>query len=623
MNLPRPENLGVLNELDEIERRQAELKALLESGGLATKEVSQAYQLAIDQLGQTAIVLASGPEIQSAYVSFGAEAQTGLAQLEAVKGVLPEEELEQIQTPLAARLLAAREFFDKYGARTPESEKFLQKLTPQELAIISTLELEEVISDPAIEVVAAAPAQPEPAPAPGETREVPQIEVEVVLGESVIALGKQRKVVPLSRRHYAAQADYSDQRRSGLKALIDHQAQGEMRVNDLWKFVGGDTPIDKNTMTSLRAWFLSLSYRRSPLIYFNGKRGPAAAYRVASEFKLVIVDAPKQSEIIEFPVEAGDMFITARHLEQFDFVLRQNNCPELESKLVKELERYRPDHSHIKGDVDAIRQSRKEAITRVEAIISSQEWMLNFIETTDPEDPQFKFIEYISGLEEEQLKLISRLMTARVERVPVNGGRFRIEAVDEDDYTIAWSDPFDKTASPLSQVAEEEPENLGERALIEDLEETIDETEEAEAATPEGDSEVEVDNGKASGKKEFNETELAKLKLLETVAYGAALSFAEHFEPEGEYLRQQVQVFLPRFDTKRVATAKDNHVITKEKHRKFGITDVVKVVVYTDRDLQNVFTNRKYKKIVDEILARAIKMAKETARQQLEESHEN
>lgn len=609
-------------ELQSLEEREQQLRSMLDAPDLLS-EVRPGYESALRQLEERKIIKASSEILQSHYAQYGIEGAKGLEQIRPLEDLLPEEELEVMRTEFRARVMTAKDFFELYGTHTDQAIEFI-RLSGAGLAVATTTEVIPVAA-PTRLVASELSSEPESAPTEPtqpEARESEPTTVEVLLGKQSVFLGKQKRMVPLSKRHYEAQTDYSDVRRKAFQILIENQG-GEIKANDLWNQLYPDgRPLERNTMSSVRAWLLELSYSRKHLVLFNGKRGTAASYRISPDFNLALVEATQQRKQpeIDKPVEVADMFVAARHLEQFNFVLRQKGCSEVDSKIVNDLEQFRPDYHHIKGNAEAIRQSRIDAIARIEKFINDQERMYRFVEATDAKRADFRFVEYLFGLEEDQLELIKRLITCRVERVPINGGRFRIEAVDENDRVIAWSDPFAKTASELSETPEREeriePEQHDEKPSEEPALKTIsnDNGESNEVATQTPKTErKKADDG--NGK--FSESELAKLSLLETVVLDTAMTLLEHLSPGESYTRPHIQNFLPKFSANRVATAKDNHVVPKEKHKKFTIEEAIKVVLYTHRDLQNIYTNRKYKRVVEDIIQRAFKKAIEASERAL------
>lgn len=616
-------NLTEFQRLQEIEQRRAGIAEHIERGEFATSEIRTAYEAALVHLGESAVALARTPELQISYARHGLEAVHGLEQLAPLKDILPEDQIKPIETDLRARIASTREFFAAYGTHTPEAEDFSAKISPEELALANTVEIL-----PTADNVPSKKSLIEHGLATAEAHETVRVPVEIILSDKAIFLGRRKKMVPLSKKHHDGQADYSDVRRRALKAIINNQGE-PLKVNDLWEMMYDKPPksIDRNVMVSVRAWLLGLTYNRRPLIAFNGKRGSGSAYGVSSGFELKLVEGRKEKRAIEeidSPMTAGDLYLTARHLEQFNFVLRKRGFPEIEPKIVKGLERFKPDYSHIKGDAEAIRQSRIEAITRVDKFMRDQDRMYDFIEHSDMTSADYKFVEFLFGLEEDQLELIKSLIACRVERVPMADGHYRIEAINEKDGIVAWSDPFDTTASDLSEIpASEHPTEdetkekaAGKTEVIEDDSvgsEAVTDAGERTAVLPvKNKSTTETINGRR-----FSETELAKLSLFEKIAYDAAATLLEHLSPAETYTRQHIQNFFPKFSANRVATAKDNRIIPKTRHMKFTIEQVVRVIVYTDRDLQNIYRNRKYKQVVEDILSRAIKKATESAERAL------
>lgn len=95
-----------------------------------------------------------------------------------------------------------------------------------------------------------------------------------------VQIGKQGRYIKLSKAYASDQRDYSEERKAVLKVLVENAGQ-ELTVGDLWRAAfEGKQPFDRVAMRQVRVWLESLTYRRSPIVTHNGKRGQSSAYSI-------------------------------------------------------------------------------------------------------------------------------------------------------------------------------------------------------------------------------------------------------------------------------------------------------------------------------------------------------
>lgn len=137
-------NSDMYKRLQEIEQRRTSLSEVIEKDELATPEIKSAYEIALSHLGESVITLAQDPDLQGGYALYGLEAVQGMEQLEPLKDILPAEQIQPIESDLRNRIEKARDFFTIYGTHIPEAQEFLSRVSVEELAVATAVDITPV-----------------------------------------------------------------------------------------------------------------------------------------------------------------------------------------------------------------------------------------------------------------------------------------------------------------------------------------------------------------------------------------------------------------------------------------------------------------------------------------------
>lgn len=383
------------------------------------------------------------------------------------------------------------------------------------------------------------------------------------------------------------------------------------------KETAGDPDMDNNHFALIRNWVLDLSYGHEKLIA-PVKRG---AYQFSDKYNPEIIEKTvSKAERPDWVIGREDIYVAVNHLVQFNPILREQFGFEIKKDLVESVSEFAPDYSNIAGNEKAIWSAREAAMERVDCVFDNDDGLYKFLSVISEDSAEYKFVDCLIGLDNEQRSVLKKFMRSRPEidrisekqlefwviengtkdvvaHATINVGERQDQATQLQDGDEVLLQTLSVQPEPRPEAVEREPEVLAEGS---------------KGAPSAPAVSIEVRNGK-----NFSESELAKLSLLETVAYGTAATLMEHLHPDDTYTRQHIQNFFPKFSANRVATAKDNKVIPKVKHMKFTIEQVVRVVIYTDRHLQNIYRNKKYQQVVEDILSRAIRKAREAGERAL------
>ncbi|MBI4033817.1 hypothetical protein HY379_02340 [Candidatus Saccharibacteria bacterium] len=572
-------------------------------------EVRAAYEVALRRLDEALIKQAQGPALQEGYATYGNEGVRSLEQIQPLEGILPTEQIIPLRETLTTRVTTAKDFFEKYGAHTPEASEFVKR-TGAALAVAEATRITPVESDAvALVSVELVPdvSWPDITQVPlAETGEGAKYNIVLRVRGNAIQVGKNGKIIPLSSRRHASQKDYSRERLDALKVLIRNQGS-ELTPYDIWDEIGQGKSFDRHTMTSVRTWFKKLTHKRRPLVLFNAKRGRGSRYVASPDFNLEIVEdsttkAPETSYTL---FELGDLYVAARQLEQFNPILRNSDCAEIEPRLVRSLEGYQPDYSHIKGDTQAIWESREQAFSRVEKLFDDDERFFSFLATADEKSPEYQFVEYLFGLDDDQKALVKRLMKARIERDVLSADRIRFWAVNARDRNeiIAYTEVIIREPSPLTEIFEE-------------LSPTPDgsESEEPLRAEPVSQEKVAV-SGTATAAvavkhERLTPTEREKLNhmRLETEEIAATyLTSALGGDPYKKHKRTEIQGVFAGFTTKVVREALEAGIISREQRRPtFDIKSTIQILLFNGIKTQNTYRTRKYRRLIETIIEQTI-----------------
>ena len=426
-------------ELESLEASRRVIAGHLTDDDLVTPDVRAMYERAAETLDDKIAAVAHSPELQDSVAQDGDTALQGRQQLEGLRGILPDDELEPQIGAFNERLQRVNDYFGHYGAESEGARLFATKVAAAGIAVSTTTE-----TVPAVEV--AAPAEVDDIVPPSPERDRSKTPVSVTFRRNVVQIGKFGQIVPFRPRTSESVIDHSDARRKALKYIL--VSEGELTPHQIWEAAYDGRPFDKDAFKPIRDWLVKITYRRQPIIHFNAKRGLSSRYSARGNLafvvehadelddeqtvavideKIDIIDEPDTKEVVNLPFDASNVYLAAHQLHTFNFVLEAYGYPTLENEVLDALEPYAPDLSHIRDDEVAIRDSKMQALENVRTFVDDDEKFLDYLDNVDldPTSPTFKFFEYISLLDgPEQRELVDKLFKASLAHIAeVPGGK--------------------------------------------------------------------------------------------------------------------------------------------------------------------------------------------------------
>lgn len=533
--------------LHELEVQLQVVQEHIARGGFVSSEIRGLYEQAHTELtGQIQEVGASA-NLQDLYARLGNDGVLGHEQIARLDGVLPEEQLDVVRQTHTQDISDAVSFYNTYPATTEEAKKFvhtanrlghtmlLSEVETRAISIKNETEVSEESEDttPVSEPMAEAQTAETPTDSgsvheqiterrpssatPSELRARRQwedakqerldgpLDLAITIGASHVRIGSQGKVVALSSRSHEGQADYTTQRRNALLYMIETQTSEGREVTpyELWAVISpDDRAIDKAALGNIRTWLLKLTYRNRPLVVFNGMRGSSSRYMVSRAFTLKtnlplaemssteqLLAEDSEDEIDEentpYGIRNSDFYIAASQLAHFNQILEESGVKPISREMVDELSKYEPDWSHLRGDDEAINQARQKAIERMLGLLSDEDKFFAFIESVSKSSTRLSFIEVLSEVEDEQRRLIERLMTSHwTAGVGVDRRRGQIILAAEGSCVV------DKNGDPIYPLFQYQNRSADE--VIEDGD-IIDDPEEGQLDDPEQDTAADVE----------------------------------------------------------------------------------------------------------------------------------
>jgi hypothetical protein len=641
MTNPETQPGSLLNALSEITKKRedkARIQGILESGEITSPAIVQAYEIAIRQLAFDEASLASSSDVQGYYATVLQTAQKEIVQLEPLVGILSETDINTLRSSAEERALTAQEFFSAYGSLTPEETEFVVQ-TGAELAVTQTVEVSPVpesddepeasiASDDAALEASGAQETEQGTPTSVEMGEALKTTVRLRVKGSVLQIGKQGKIIPLAAKTIGNRRDYSDMRVRALKALADPEHEDRMfNPHELWANMYDDgRPYDSDAMISVRKWLEKLTFRKEAIVITNKKRAMGSRYWVSPSFQLefvddTVVDWSNEAQPTELKIDLGDLYLAARHLEQFDFVFRQLGYPEMERGMSEALKPHIPDYSHLKGDERAIRAQRLEAVERIEAMVNDESRFLAFLDSIEKDSAESKMATFLSDIDGvEQWTLVKRLFTSRIIPLKTNG-KTMLEVVDGADASVGFFEVSErKTKSEVESIPKESPtvpENTKDDEAIESSaqpKELAHDTE-VELRVAEQPTTPPTETQRRGRSAESENLEKQQLQTLREAMESVANRYFESglsADLEKRYKRMEVQGrAFPAFTTRAVRDALSNRIVGGEansKHPTFNVQDIVDILVYIG-PVQNIYRLKKFDKIKDKIRDQVIAKA--------------
>ncbi len=595
-------NSSDYTKLQVIECQRADLRSKIDDPDLLP-EVRAAYEAAINHLDKSLRSQAQQPTLQEDYATYGLEGTRGLEQIQPLEAILPEEQIAPLRENLRARVLTAKEFFDKYGAHTPEALEFVQ-LTGAELATATTTEVKPVQETPETTQPALTPAPVEIQERREEAKPLP-----IYVRHGIVKISKQGKSFKLSSKRAEQYYDYSHERLTALKTLA---GGGIWTVQEL-KEKMGDPDMDNNHFAWIRGWLLDLTHGRNRLVE-SPKRG---SYQFNPRYEPEIIEittAAAEVQTPEWVSRGGDMCIVANQVSRFNPISRRLFGFEITGELVEQLKEYAPDHSAIRGDERAIWESRVEAFDR---IFEDEDNLYKFLSVIIEGSPAYDFVDKLISLNENQRDLLRRFMRSKPEVEPLIDEKTAwCWVIDQETKDVVISLQIDLMPSTeVPAVDVEKPEVPPTDAQEEITPEQVVEGQiapSANAKVSETEAAISYDYGEIEEPKRARLSRKARQNLdaIRAAAESIAENFLEHYNPERLYRRDQLEPHLSRLSTRNVANAVENNVGPSvgrgNIHRDFNIHDVVNILIYSDPNLRNIYSSSRLRKQAKYVIAQAI-----------------
>lgn len=639
MELKDIENLPSAQVVADLEVQSSELQSVLDSPDILP-EVREAFELAIRDLEDRKRSNAAFEPLQNAYATYGVEGMQGLNHLAILEGRLTPEELDPRKASLKARIMTARDFFDKYGVHTPEAESFLENLSPSLLAVLDSTEIVEVSEEPT--------EDEEPVATPEAANKHKSIEI--TIGLNVVSIGKDGKKTAYSSTHISGHRDYTVPRRKALAKLASLLPGEKIPARDLFaESFGDDEEFTTNKMLEVRRWLVGLTYRREQIIHYTSR----GIYYINPNFDLTLNFGEKFSQIQDEDIELGPaaeqrqsdpemvdgLYIMSNRLSRFNFVLEEANAPTVPQEAIDGLSDTESINlTHLKGDSAAVQEYRLTVVSKLIELLNDEKRFFEYIDNADVNSPEYKFIEYIAGLDEEQLKLAIRLINANMKTTDVIRGRVvpiptqvfdangliypfpEVESKNGNGMIQGSSQgelelDFDTDVDDEVQAAEVQhiiPE-IGEDTLQVGELQVIADALESEAETILPLVEARIVESTAENGKSWSEREQQLFGQLEQKTAEVAGQFLARFKPDEKPQMNKLASVIPGLSIHAVNQARDNRIIARIKRgsvgKSYSIEDVVKAVAYRDKELQNLFKGQKYKKHTEELVSSTIAKA--------------
>ncbi len=590
MSTTNPFEAPQFQELLQLEQKRADILSRLEEDGLLTPELKAAYARGLDIIGNQIIQIVRQTDFQNELITYGETAAKNLEGLSPLEGVLPEVEIEPLWAEFTQRLTTVRDFLQRHSEHLSDRGKVFLEQSLGEVAIVGGLEpiIPETPTAPGIEEIPVEPTTAE-APTPEQIKEA-KVPLTVNVRHGIVKISKQGKSFKLSTTTAETYFDYSGERLTALKALA---SGGDWTVQDLKEAVGVPD-MDSNHFANIRNWFLDITHGRNRLIE-SPKRG---VYRFSPKYEPEIVEiatSTPERKAPDYVISRGDMYIAANQLSRFNAINRRLFGFEIGGDLIEQLKEFAPDYSAIRGDARAIWQAREDAFARIDRIFEDEDSLYKFLSVISERDPDYAFVDTLIGLDKDQRALLKRFMRSEPEWQKIDENTAHIWVIEKGTKDIVFHMQIDLT-EPY-ETLEEEP------AIVEETPRVV--TEQVPVKGPDETAEevVSYDYGEIEAPKRsrLSRENRQRLDAIRVATESVAGTYLEHYNPDRLYRREQLEPHFSRLSTRNVANAVENNVGPSggkgNVHRNFSIHDVVNVLIYSDPELQNIYSSRLKKQV--------------------------
>jgi septal ring-binding cell division protein DamX len=501
------EEISGYQELLTLETRKADLCGQLEADDFASPELKAAYEQGLVAIAERSSDLAMKPELQNGIAAVGVQAIKGFNQLKPLEGILPSEQLADMREAVQTNLVAAADYYEKYGALTEASQNFMTLLAAGGVAVSNAQEQADQPRQPEAAVAIAAreedvsqvqppaAASVEPtapaSPAQPEAARTPRC-ISLALSPTGVYIGLRRggRYVPYgSPGTFPERADYSIARRKALEFMATNGRDG-VTSHEIWDAVfEGSRPFNRNTLKYVWSWLEGLKYHSQPIFQSNGKRGMGARYQISPSFDIDMterVDRTRHSARTESTGPAsekqepqiplaeqtigglryGSLYVLGEKLLGLNHVLADYEMPTISRELVAGLREYRPNLSALCNDEQKLLEYRETVLGEVQAIFEDEAKFEALVECLDENTTAEALVEYLYDLldKPEDLQFVSRLISSHKVTMHIDqGGKGSTEVqghqiIDQQGRTI-WPIPAPaRQSAPSSE--RDEPSSL-------------------------------------------------------------------------------------------------------------------------------------------------------------------
>ncbi len=632
--------------LQEVEARRRPLQDKLVTDSFALPVMRQHYIDADKKLMQQAQEIASSQDFQNMLAQTGSIALSGLKEIEPLRGVLDEAEITKLEEIFSHQLAAVTDFFERYDAVTEQATSFKEVMASGGMAVSQTVEVDaEPKQETKIDVSQPA-KQPYKRKIPPEvirsTEDDPKTELVVEVVKKGIKFNDK-----LIGNHYVG--TNKNAKVQLLKGASTFKYGSEKKPAELFDIAfPGETYSASRIRDAINA-INSYAYQASGKIIFkdNGLATTARAYTINPYITLRMVDSPaettspaalprdmesaKSAKTVESPshiqsqleafaakdLTAAEAYIVALHLKRFNVVLDACGLPIITDELLSTFSAtHIPDNSHMRGNAQAIGESRTISVKKLQALLDDEQKFSEFITNSQPEDPLFQFVEYLTkAAGDDGLELINLLMKAKIcneSKLRPNGGGIdklvRFTVVDEQD-RIIFPIEHNQIGIILKALPGHDQPILSAPGLSD------------EADTAEGSKSLEEVPGRelvptpadtSSNALSASKTEKvlssARLEFRGFISRKANEFIETGFDPNKEFGREQITGKIRGFNSNTVGKAWEKGKIGPEDKANsvYTVADVIKILAYNNQRWSNYMKIRGNQKTVDEDVARTV-----------------
>lgn len=302
--------LAIINEL---EGRKQTLETSMGESSFALPGLALKYEEAIGHLDEEATNIARGENLQAVMAGIGATALLGIRQIELLRGITPDKELDALVDELTPQLEKTRAFFDRYGTEGEDAEEFMKAVGSVGVsteAEVPSETLEQEDESPEIEAAGSqvpTPGKSETPAAAGSIGErtasseiEPKEKLKINIAENDIWIGDRclsDKIQPRTKERLI----------SNLRIINELKPGQVITASELRERASPEIPPNSDQYKPIFAWLEE--FARSPdtnqeVLVHNGKRGTGSRYERNPEIDFELLESGKSSQAEEVTDEA-------------------------------------------------------------------------------------------------------------------------------------------------------------------------------------------------------------------------------------------------------------------------------------------------------------------------------